>query len=100
VRPRHALWSALPAVLAGPSQTTVAAFACRAGDLATDHASSREFPGGYRRIAHKLRPELVWVRFAFREPGGSAGTSYDGLVWLSGRWVWFPKPWRVLDDAS
>jgi hypothetical protein len=36
----RALWSAPPAGLAGPGQSTVAAFACRAGELATDNPSS------------------------------------------------------------
>jgi len=91
-----ALWRAPPASLAGPGQTVVTAVACRAGELATHNPHSLQLPGGYRRIAHELRPELIWVRFGFHAPGESAGRSHDGLVWRTGRWAWFPKPWRVL----
>lgn len=95
----RALWIAPPDGLAKPGQTAVTAFACRAGELVTNSASSRQFPGGYRQIAHKLQPERVWVRFAFHAPGESGGMAHDGLVWLSGRWAWFPKPWRMIEDA-
>ena len=96
-----ALWRAPPPLLAGPAQTVVTAFACRAGELASNNVSRRQVPGGYRQIARDLRPELIWVRFAVHAPGESAGTSHDGLVWRIGRWAWFPKPWRVLGgDAS
>lgn len=85
-----------PPILARPGQTEVEAFALQAETFLTDNEFSREFPGGYRKIAHLLNPDLVWVRFKFTEPGKSAGMAYDGLVWLDGRWAWFPKPWRYL----
>ncbi|MBN1637766.1 MAG: hypothetical protein JW866_02275 [Ignavibacteriales bacterium] len=55
-----------------------------------------EFPGGYKDITDKLQDSLVIYKFKFVQPGFNTGLSYDGLVYLNGRWVIFPKPWRVL----
>ena len=67
-----------------------------AGMLGDDNALSRQFPSGYRAIAHLLAPERIWARWKYVRRGEAAGISYDGLVWLDDRWVWFPKPYRVL----
>ena len=63
-----------------------------AGMLADDNDLSRRFPSGYRGIAHLLAPQRIWARWKYLRPG----VAYDGLVWLDERWVWFPKPYRVL----
>lgn len=63
-----------------------------AGMLADDNALSRQFPSGYGSIAHLLAPQRIWARWKYLRPG----VAYDGLVWLDKRWVWFPKPYRVL----
>lgn len=26
--------------------------------------------------------------------------SYDGLVFMTDHWAWFPKPWRMLDTVE
>jgi hypothetical protein len=57
---------------------------------------SWEFPGGYRAIAGFLEPSRIWLCWQYHPPGG-AGISYDGLVWQGERWVWFPKPWRMVE---
>ncbi len=67
-----------------------------AGMLGDDNALSRQFPSGYRSIAHLLAPQRIWARWKYVRRGESAGVAYDGLVWLDDRWVWFPKPYRVL----
>lgn len=58
--------------------------------------AAQEFPGGYKIIADKLQDSLKIYKFKFVQPGFGAGISYDGLVYLKGRWRIFPKPWRVL----
>jgi hypothetical protein len=63
-----------------------------AGMLADDNDLSRQFPSGYRAIAHLLAPQRIWARWKYPQ----AGMAYDGLVWLDERWVWFAKPYRVL----
>jgi hypothetical protein len=94
------LWTSPPKSLARPDQTNVIAFAASAEKFATDNEYSREFPGGYRKVADKLKPGLVWVRFKYTVPGSDAGMAYDGMVFLQDHWAWFPKPWRVLADES
>jgi hypothetical protein len=63
-----------------------------AGMLGDDNDLSRQFPSGYRAIAHLLAPQRIWARWKYPQ----AGMAYDGLVWLDERWVWFAKPYRVL----
>jgi hypothetical protein len=92
----QAFWASPPRGLAKPGQSEVVAVAVNVESL----AGESEFPGGYRGIAHLLKPETVWVRFKFLAPGASAGMAYDGLLWLGGRWAWFPKPWRVFDATA
>jgi hypothetical protein len=95
------LWSAPPRALGKPGQSEVHAFALLAEVLRSENPSSRQFPGGYRRIADQLQPDRVWVRFKYLAPGAAAGMSYDGLVhFADGHWAWFPKPWRVLGGAG
>lgn len=91
-----ALWANPPATLARRDHAAVRAFAAEAGALRDENEFSREFPGGYRRIADQLEPDRVWLVWKLRAPGRDAGMSYDGLVFLTDHWAWFPKPWRVL----
>jgi hypothetical protein len=81
------MWAAPPGALGKSGQTEVKAFAALASALRSDNEFSREFPGGYRKIADQLHPDQVWLRFKFVPPGGNTGMSYDGLVWLGGRWA-------------
>jgi hypothetical protein len=54
------------------------------------------FPGGYKRIAAKLKPGLTVYRWKYVKAGEKSGMSYDGLIHVNHRWVWFPKPWRAI----
>jgi hypothetical protein len=90
------LWMNPPRGFGKPGQSEVHTFAVQAKMLATENEFSMEFPGGYRKIAELLVPDRIWLRFKFVEPGKSTGMAYDGLVWLDGRWAWFPKPWHVI----
>lgn len=95
-----AMWAAPPAGLAQPDQTRVLAYAAPASALAVDGPERSQFPGGYRDIAGHLQPDRVWLTFVFVAPGETRGMAYDGLVWIDGRWAWFPKPWRYLRAAT
>lgn len=96
-----AMWNAPPKSFAKPGQTEIIAHACDAESLTTENEFSNHFPGGYRKIAQLLVPDVVWVAFKFVVPGESLGMAYDGLVRLGDRWAWFPKPFRhLLDQAS
>lgn len=94
------LWTAPPRSLGKADQTIVKAFATDAANLRGDNDASRQFPGGYRAIAHHLQPGLTWLVFRVLAPGETQGISYDGLVRLGDRWAWFPKPWRILPAAD
>ena len=93
------LWTH-PPTLGKATQTRVTAFAAQADAFATENEFSREFPGGYRKIATQLQPDKVWLGWKMLEEVGERGMSYDGLVWLRDHWAWFPKPWRVLSDPA
>jgi hypothetical protein len=94
------MWNSPPKSLGKPGQTEVHAFACDAESLRSENEFSREFPGGYRRIAGYLQPQNVWLTFKLVAPGQSLGMAHDGLVWLDDHWAWFPKPWRILGDGE
>jgi hypothetical protein len=86
-------------IVMGPNhgQTQVIVAACAAGMLADEKdPAAAKFPGGYRRIAHLLRPEVIWFAWKFVEPGRTSGMAYNGLVRIDNRFVWFPKPWVAL----
>jgi hypothetical protein len=65
-------------------------------ELRSGAGAAREFPGGYAKVAPHLGKGLTFYRFKFVAPGRSAGHAYDGLVYVNGRWVIFPKPYRIL----
>ena len=94
------LWNSPPRGLSKAGQTQVIAFACDAESLRSDNEFSRNFPGGYQKIAGFLKPELVWVAFKTVIPGQTTGMAYDGLVYLDDHWAWFPKPWRILSSGD
>ncbi|MCX5744262.1 MAG: hypothetical protein NT062_17370 [Proteobacteria bacterium] len=90
------LWASPPPGLGKPDQSEVEAIATHAEALSGDTA----LPNGYKRISQLLKPGVVWLAFKVRAPTASAGMAYDGLVWLDGRWAWFPKPWRVIAEPE
>jgi hypothetical protein len=95
------LWRKAPVIAPNPGQTSVIVAGCAAGKIAdpTD-AGAAKFPGGFRRIAHLLVPDVQWFVWKFVEPGHQNGMAYNGLVHLDGRFAWFPKPWVALDART
>ncbi len=93
------LWQTPPTLERLASGTlTVRVDAAPAGMLREDNELSRRFPGGYRALAPHLRPERIWFVWRYLHSGESAGMRYDGLVRLPDRWVWFPKPYRIVGE--
>jgi hypothetical protein len=92
----EALWATPPRLGPVSPHPRLECHIAPAGMLGYDNLLSRHFPGGYQAIASLLHPERVWVGWKVIEPGQSAGTAYDGLVWLEDHWTWFPRPHRVL----
>jgi hypothetical protein len=94
-----ALWSTPPQV----EQLTVGELKLRvdaapAGMLREPNELSNRFPGGYRPLAPYLKPDRIWFVWRYLRPGNAAGMRYDGVVRLDDRWVWFPKPYRVIGE--
>jgi hypothetical protein len=79
-----------------PEQTRLLVNAASPEALARGVGGAAAFPRGYRDIAGFLRPERSWVCWKLVAPGRSLGLAFDGLVDVGGRWVWIPKPFRML----
>jgi hypothetical protein len=90
------VWKEMPRVSSASPAATLKCHVSPAGMLADDNSLSWHFPRGYRMIAPLLDPHRIWVAWKLIPPGKDAGMAYDGLVWLDERWVWFPRPYRVL----
>ena len=58
----------------------------------------QEFPGGYKDILQYFKIDVPIVRFKFITAGETLGLAFDGLIYLNGRWVIMPKPWRSLPN--
>jgi hypothetical protein len=89
----EALFASAPA--ATPPVGSPEAMAATAGLLRWPNALSQAFPRGYRVIAGWMTPQRVWLTWLARSATGGA-TRYDGLAWLGDRWVWLPKPFRIV----
>lgn len=91
-----ALWREPPRVephVQGDVQLSV--FACPAGMFGTENELSRRFPGGYLRLAPYMQTDRIWLAWRYA-PALGQRVRYDGLVRIGERWVWFPKPYRVV----
>jgi len=96
-------WADPPAWTRRPDQTELHVWLATAGDLASGCESSaraRKFPGGYGQIASMLRRTTVWAAWELRTPGAACGMYVDGLVCVEDRWIWLPKPWKILERAA
>jgi len=94
------LWSDPKAVIAAdPANTELKLWKATTEELQQGTGEAAEFPGGYKRVAGKLKPGLTLYRWKYVKPGEKLGMAYDGLVFVNGRWAWFPKPWRTLGDG-
>lgn len=72
--------------------------AAPAGMLREKNELSNRFPGGYHALAPYLKPDRIWFVWRYLHAGRTAGMRYDGVVRLDDRWVWFPKPYRVIGE--
>lgn len=91
------IWQESPYPDAKLNQTNILVNAATVEEIAAGEGEGLFFPGGYRKITPYLVPERVWVAWKYTEPNEISGMAYDGLVWMGeDRFVWFPKPWKVL----
>jgi len=57
-----------------------------------------KFPGGYREASAKLKPGVTVYLFKLVKKGEEKGMRYDGLVFVNGHWVIFPKVYRAFKE--
>lgn len=81
-----------------PEQTEILFNAATTEDFVSESDAAKKFPGGYKRLAPKLKPGITWYAWKFVKPGESLGMAYDGLTHVNGRWVWIPKPFRAVKE--
>ena len=79
-----------------PGQSEVKVFSATSDEMKSWSGNAAEFAGGWKDVAPKLKPGLKIYRFKFVEPGKDLGMAFDGLIYVSGNWRIFPKPWRAL----
>lgn len=67
------------------------------GELRSGASVLGEFPGGYKKVLPHFIADVPIARFKFVRPGEATGLAFDGLIFVNGRWVLMPKPWRGLE---
>lgn len=67
-----------------------------AGLLRWPNPVSDQFPRGYRTIAGWMQPGRIWIGWTGDLPSGGT-VRFDGLVFAEGRWIFFPRPWRIVE---
>lgn len=92
------LWQVLPALPLKPTHTQLRLAVAWSEDFANGHERAQSFPGGYLDVATALLPGRPWAVWELIETGERDGLLFDGLVSLGDRFVWCPKPWRVLTE--
>ncbi len=90
------MWDQYPvSVKPNPGQTELLLWQASVVELDEGTGYAGKFPGGYKKIMNHIRPGFTIYRFKFVKPGQTLGMAYDGLVFVNGHWVIFPKPWRI-----
>lgn len=80
-----------------PDQVDLLTVFTTTGKLKAGAPVLREFPGGYKQVRDRFLVDVPIARFKFVKSGESLGMAYDGLIFVNGRWVFMPKPWRGLE---
>jgi hypothetical protein len=79
-----------------PDQTATIVSKATTDELVAGTGQSMSFPGGYKKVAPRMKRGLTVYAFKFVVPGQQLGMAYDGLIFVNGHWALFPKPWRLL----
>lgn len=91
-----AMWKGRPAVRPKAGQSELLMFFASTTDLIARKKALAIFPGGYKQVVPHMKPGIPIVRFKFVKPGERLGMAFDGLVYVNGRWLLMPKPYRAL----
>lgn len=66
-------------------------------DLTEIKDKNHKLPGGMSEIAGELRPgKFRYHSISFKKRSEQYGMSFSIWIFLNGRWVFFPKPWRLV----
>jgi hypothetical protein len=87
------MWAGGPLIRPRKGQTELKLVFTTTDRLKADSKIRRQFPGGYERVISQMKLDIPIVAFKFVQPGSSSGLAFDGLVYVTGRWVIMPKPW-------
>lgn len=91
-----AMWKGRPAIRPNAGQSELLMFFTSTTDLIARKKALEVFPGGYKQVVSHMKPGVPIVRFKFVKPGERLGMAFDGLVYVNGRWLLMPKPYRAL----
>lgn len=94
------LWTNNPVITRKQHQSGLIVRACPAEAFVAGNPLMRAFPGGYAGLADVFVPGRIWIAWKFVEAGQRLGMAYDGLVNIDSRWVWFPKPYMVVERLT
>ena len=55
------------------------------------------YASGMKSIVNELQPNVTFCNFNMQQNAGDEGygINYQSAVYLNGRWIFFPKPWRL-----
>lgn len=79
-----------------PEHATFLALLTTTRKLKNGHVDLQQFPGGYEKVRKYFIKDVPIARFKFVKRGAKLGLAFDGLIFVNGRWVLVPKPWRGL----
>ena len=85
-------------VLIFPDYTEVHVWTASVKDFENGTGEAIEFPSNFLKVVPYLKEDLIFHRFKFVQGGYFSGAGYDGLIYINGHWVLFPKIWEVLDE--
>ncbi len=81
-----------------PEHTDIYSIETTTQKLKNHDSALRKFPGGYKKVIPFIHGNNVIVRFKFVRAGETLGLAFDGLIFVNGRWVLMPKPWRAIKE--
>jgi hypothetical protein len=96
----EALWDGGKITISPPAdRTEVNVAGTTIDEIKKGEGNSSMCPHEYKDFVDKLKPGNVIYCFRFVKPGEKLSTKGDTIMYLDGRWVFFPKPWRLLNKS-
>ena len=93
------IWRYPIAPKANRAEREIRAVAARVEDLREKTAIGQQFPRQYERLLPYLKDGPIWLRWWTTRPEEKQGMSHEGLIYLSGQWLWLPRAWNALPSS-